>query len=404
MLLWAGQSISEIGNATTMFALPVVALLATHASTFEVSGLAAMSQLPVLLFALPLGAVVDRRAKRPMMIGADLVRMVLSASIPAAGWLGILTVTQLFVVAFGAATCGILFDAAYHSYTPVLLTREELVDGNAKIGTSESVSVVSGPSLAGFLVGVIGAAATLTVDAASYLVSVATVASIRARETPPLPAPAGTRFGALGGLRFIYRDRRLRPLVTANAVDSFVMAAVNALWTVYVIRTLRWSPQTAGFVLGVSATGGVLGGLVATRLIRRFGMHRMLVACEFVKLPGLLTVPLATRGVWGEAYLTAGYVVVLGSAVTYNITQRTVRQLACPPELLGRVTTAARWLQWGLMPVGSVLAGAIATVVGVRATLFGAGIGTAASVAVLFFSPLRRPDPAPSPSASAAPV
>src|SRR5215471_18337089 len=110
LLLWTGQSISEIGSAVTIVALPLAAVVLLHATTFEVGLLAAAGTACFLLVALPAGLVVDRVAKRPLMIVCDVARMLILGSVVAAGAFGVLTMAQLFAVALLAGLATVFFD------------------------------------------------------------------------------------------------------------------------------------------------------------------------------------------------------------------------------------------------------------------------------------------------------
>jgi len=82
MLLWSGQAVSEMGAAITLLALPLTAVVVLRASTFQVGLLSAASTLAFALIALPAGAIVDRRAKRMLMIWCDAARMLIIGSVP----------------------------------------------------------------------------------------------------------------------------------------------------------------------------------------------------------------------------------------------------------------------------------------------------------------------------------
>jgi MFS family permease len=165
MLLWSGQSISELSSAVTVLVLPLTAVVVLNASTFQVGLLSAATTVSFLLIALPAGAVVDRMAKRRLMIGCDTARMLIIGSVPAAAVLGMLTLAQLYVVA-AAGVLTVFFDVAYQSYTLTLISRDQLMDGNGKLAATQSFSQVAGPGLGGTLFGLLRAWA-MTADAAS---------------------------------------------------------------------------------------------------------------------------------------------------------------------------------------------------------------------------------------------
>ena len=120
MSLWGAETISQFGSQVTFLALPLVAILVLHETTFKVALLTTIEYLPFLLFALPAGVWVDRLRRRPILIVGDLGRAVALLSVPVAHWLGVLTIWQLYVVAFVHGVGTVFFDVAYQSYLPAL--------------------------------------------------------------------------------------------------------------------------------------------------------------------------------------------------------------------------------------------------------------------------------------------
>ena len=150
LLLWSGQSVSEIGSSVTQLALPLTAVVVLRASTFQVGLLTSASTLAFALIALPAGALVDRWAKRRLMIWCDVARMVIIGSVPLAAALGVLTLGQLYAVAITAGVGTVFFDVAYQSYLPEVVDRTHLVEGNGKLGATQAFAQVTGHRLADF--------------------------------------------------------------------------------------------------------------------------------------------------------------------------------------------------------------------------------------------------------------
>lgn len=149
MLLWSGQAISEIGSAVTIVALPLTAVVLLHATTFQVGLLSAATTVCFLLVALPAGLVVDRVAKRRLMIFCDVARMLILGSVVVAAAFGVLTMAQLFAVGFLTGLATVFFDVAYQSYVPGAGRPEtQLHDGNGKLGATPGVLRGRGPAWA----------------------------------------------------------------------------------------------------------------------------------------------------------------------------------------------------------------------------------------------------------------
>ncbi|MFG1804942.1 MFS transporter [Streptomyces sp. NPDC049040] len=403
LLLWGGQTVSEVGSQISVLALPLVAVVVLHASAFQVGLLSAASTSAYLLVALPAGAVVDRVAKRPLMIGCSLGLLAVVGSVPVAQAAGALTLGQLYAVALVSGVLSVFFSVAYQSYLPALLAREQLMDGNGKLAASQSAAQIAGPGAGAGLVTLVGAATAMTADALSFAVSAASLAAIRTREPLRPKAQAGPTLRAQigAGLAHVVRDPILRNGVAFNGTANFFVIMVETLGPVFLIRTLHLRPGLVGLLLALGAVGGVAGGVAAKSLARRVGSARISwVAMTVLSLPGLL-IPLAGHG-WAVLLFGAGWISWTFASTVTGISLTSYRQATCPPELLGRVSAAARWINWGTLPLGGLAGGALATALGVRTTLWIAVAGGCCAGLWLFFSPLRgmrdiplgRPGPA----------
>ncbi|MGH3529930.1 MAG: MFS transporter, partial [Pseudonocardiaceae bacterium] len=189
MLLWSGQSASQFGSAITTIVLPLFAVLALGASTFEIGLLTSASTIGFLLFGLPAGAIVERLTKRRTMLWCDVLRSVALSSIPLAVLLGGLTLAHLFVVALVMGFLTVFFEVAYQSYLPSLVSRDQLIDGNGKLGTTESLATTVGPGIAGVLISIVGGAWSIVLDGVTYMLSSISLMLIR---TPEYRADTGS--------------------------------------------------------------------------------------------------------------------------------------------------------------------------------------------------------------------
>jgi len=389
LLLWSGQTVSELGSAVTQLALPLTAVVVLGASTFQVGLLTSAATLAFAVIALPAGAIVDRHTKRWLMIWCDVARMLIIGSIPVAAALGALTMWQLYAVAITAGVCTVFFDVSYQSYLPVLIDKADLVEGNGKLGATQSFAQLIGPGLGGGLVGLVGAARAMATDAISYAVSVASLLAIRAREEPPHPAQRQKlRTEIAEGLSFVLRHPILRKIVACTGTANLFGGMATAVQIIFLVRILHVRPAAVGLLIAVASLGGVAGGVLSGRLSRLIGSARIIWFSMLVLgLPSLL-VPLAVPG-WRVALYVVGIAAELFSGVVYNVAQVSYRQAICPPRLLGRMNAAVRWVVWGTLPLGGLLGGAFGAWLGVRATLWIAFVGMWAAGWWVFFSPLR---------------
>src|SRR5579859_5367989 len=206
------------GDQISGVALPLAAVLALHAGAAQMGYLTALEWLPSLLFGLPAGAWVDRRGRRrATMIGADLGRAALFASIPACYALHVLSLPQLYLVTFAAGTLSILFNVSDGTLFVSIVRPAEYVDGQSLLYGSRALSFVGGPSIGGILVQLLSAPFAVAANTLSFLGSAFFLSRIR-----PAEPPADDASGSLtAGARFIARSSIVRASLISIALVNF---------------------------------------------------------------------------------------------------------------------------------------------------------------------------------------
>jgi MFS family permease len=311
-------------------------------------------------------------------------------SITAAQLAGALTIWQLYAVALVTGVSTVFFDVAYQSYLPQLVDRGRLVEGNAKLQASESVSQIAGPSIGGLLIQALTAPYAVLIDAVSFLWSAAWVAAIPAR--PPRPERKSDRHlrREIGeGLSFVLGSRMLRAIAMCTGSSNLFASMMLAVFYVLLARDLHLSPGVIGLITSTSAIGGLAGSLVASRFAARVGQGPAIWISAAVVGPCGLVAPFVHRD-WTLALLAVAQIAMWMGIVVYNITQVSFRQGLCPPGLLGRMNATMRFLVWGTMPLGAFIGGVLGQAIGVRPTLLAAAIGGSLTFLPVLLSPLRR--------------
>lgn len=395
--LWTGRTISTFGSHISGTAIPLAALLVLHASAAQMGLLTALGAAPVLVIGLLAGVWVDRLPRRPLLIVADVGRAALLFAIPLAFMLGRLNFTLLYVVVFATGALSVLADVGFQAFLPSIVAGEQLVEGNSKLSSSDSLAEIGGPSLAGVLVQAISAPIAVLVDALSFLVSAASLVLIR--RTAPVREAGETRQSegplreALSGMRLIVRDPVLRALAGCMGTFNFFGYFIGTLYVLFAIRDLRLSPAAAGVLVGIGGVSSLAGSLVATRVVRRFGLgHTLIGAFLWHGLVSVL-IPLAT----GPAPMAFAMMAIPqlfgdGFLTIYFITQSTLQQQVIPNAFLGRATASIRVLESGIGPLGALFAGLLATATSTRLTLVLGVAGVIVPTLWLVFSPLRSLD------------
>ncbi|MGP3683706.1 MFS transporter [Streptomyces sp. IBSNAI002] len=372
--LWSGQTVSLCGTYVTQLALPFVALTVFDASASQVGTLTAVQFLPVLLLTVFAGRWADRRRRRPLLVGADLVRAAALAAVPLAWWADGLSLGLLYAVGFAVGCCNAVFDVAYLSYLPSLVDRRDLVAANSKLQGSYAVAQVGGPGLGGLLIRFAGAPLALLIDVASYLVSAVSLLLIRTREDAPArprPDEDGGLARQLGaGFTFIRKDPALRLLTLKGAWFNLCEQALLTVFLVYAVRELGLGAGALGTCIGLGSLGAVLGTVLARRAGRALGVARVLVGSMLLGCAAPALILLSDGSGPGSLALITGAFAVFSIGFTvFNVYFVTLRQTITPPDRLGRVTAAYRTVAFGTFPLGAWAGGALAGPLGLRTAL-----------------------------------
>jgi MFS family permease len=387
-LLWAGQATSNLGTSVTSVALPLVAVTVLDATAFQVALLSAAAWLPWLLIGLPAGAWVDRLPPRPLMIYCDVASLLLYLSLPVAALTGALSLPHLFAVAFGTGAASVFFKTAYQVLLPTLLGADDLPAGNARLQGTEAGTQVGGPGLAGLIAGAVGAVWALLFDAVTFLVSALCLAAIR---TAPRRRPATRpplRRAVADGVRFVGRDRYLRLFTVYGAASNLGLVAYQSILVVFLAREVGLSPGGVGGVVAAMSVGGAAGAFLAPALSRRLGTARATLVCQLVAMPATLLIPLTDAGPRLLAAVAGGVLVGTG-VVAGNVIKGSWRQAYTPHHLLGRVVASMQLLNFGTMPAGALIGGALAAWLGVRPAIWCAATFLTLVGAALLASPIR---------------
>lgn len=390
---WFGQGISYLGTQISLIAVPIIAAVTLDASPLALGVLYACGQLPALLFGLFAGAWLDRRLRRPVMVGTDLARMALTLVLPVSAWFGWLSTPLLCVVLFGLGTLTIFFDIAHLSYIPSLVDRSQLVAANSRLEATASGAQVVGPAVGGALVGLLTGPGALLIDAGSFLISAIALRRIRKPEAQPevhdQGEPMRERIGS--GVRFVRSQPALRALAGCSAVTNLFGYAFLAVYVAFMVRELGLSDVQIGLVFATGGVGALLGSILAGRCAERFGTGRTLIAAQAgFGVTGLL-IPLAVLLPRGELPLVvAAEFLQWFMLLIYAVNAVSLRQRVTDDEMQGRLHATFAVLTRGFQPIGSLLGGVIASVIGLSLTLVVSEIGLMLGVLFLLASPLRH--------------
>lgn len=390
--LWAGQTVSAIGDQMTGLALPVLAITMLHASEWQIGMMNAAGMSMFLLIGLPAGAWVDRWLKRRVMIFADLVRALVLLSVPLAWWAGVLDVTYLIVGAAIISAANVFFDVSYQSVLPIMLPKDQLPKANSALETTKQTSMLLGPAVIGFLLTIVKAPILMVADSISYFVSLFSISMIKIDESRIAKKDRGRlRDEITEGVKFVTKHPIIGRITASTATFNFFNSGVNTLVPILVLRNMDVSPALFGLAFSVAAGAGLAGALSAAKIGAWIGQGNTVIAGLMLTSVASFGFPIAAM--IGDA--SALPIVIITSALiafcslVFNITQVSARQALCPEHLLGRMNASIRFFVWGVMPISALLAGAFATWFGIAPVLFVGAAGAVLSTWFIFASPLR---------------
>ncbi|MFB8280287.1 MFS transporter [Nocardia colli] len=374
-LLWGGESISLLGSEVSTIALPSLAVLAFGAGTLSVGSLVALQWIPFVLLAPIMGVFTDRWRRLPLMMIANVARVIILGSLPLAAVLGHLTITQVYIVALLKGIFDVVFQLAYQAYMLQILAREDLAEGNAATQMSRSIAQVAGRSIGGGLVGLVGAAKAIGIDAASYLVAAITLGLIKHKEPAPKPADRGlaaTLRELKAGAVITFGNRLLRSLALMATFGNMAVSLTLTMIIVYAYKNLGLSASQLGLALGIGSVAVIAGALLSRKINAKLGMGRTVVLTHSLLAVAFLLLPLATLGNKTFAFVIIAISQGLSAATTpvANVGGMTMIQMATPPEAMGRVAGVSLPFVWGANAVGPILGGAVAVWIGTQNVFF----------------------------------
>jgi MFS family permease len=377
-ILWTANSVSTLGDGVVQAAAPL--LVASITRDPVLVGLAAfVQQLPWLLFSLVSGVVVDRLDKRRLIVAVDVLRGALTALLALAVWSGHASIPVIYGLAFLLGTGETLAENAAAGLVPATVPSALLPAANARLHGSYFVLNKFAGRPVGAVLFVLAAALPFGLDAASFLVSAALIATLRtvgaAHRTAHRTAtadPAGTATAAgtvipaaapprarsvradiRDGLRWVWHEPVIRMMSVALCLMNVALTAGFSVLVLYARDRLGLGAVGFGFLTAASAVGGVLGALAAPRLQSRFSASLLLRAGLVVETLTHVGLALAT-GPWVAGSVLAAF--GLHSSVLGGV-ETTFRQRRVPEELRGRVQSVFMMFAVGGNVLGALIGG-----------------------------------------------
>jgi MFS family permease len=350
-LLWSGETVSTLGSQISFVAYPLLVLALTHsAADAGVVGFA--NRLPWLVLALPAGTLADRWSRKRVMLVSDGVRALALASIAVGLLIGHLSFLQIVFVAFVEGTSFVFFGVCVRGAVRQIVAVERVPEAVARLEAKDFGAVVAGPAVGGVLYD-LGRMWPFVADALSYVASVVTLLLIRKPFEEPRTKAEHLRLRDVGaGLGWLWGQSFLRTCQLLVAGSNLVWSSLY-LTVVVIAKREGASGSSVGLIFTIAGVGGLVGALVAPKLLRRVSLRWAVLGSHWVSAL-LLPLILVARGPVAIGIILAS---MLWVAPVWNAGVVGYRTAVTPDRLQGRVQGAASLIAQGASSAGPLLAG-----------------------------------------------
>lgn len=378
--LWSATAISNLGDGISGIAYSWLASAVTR-SPFLIAAAGFASRLPWLIFTLHAGVITDRFDRRKLIVGMDSFRGFLTIIVGAVVLLNqdslpsldeLTSITDLethwglyltFVAtAFLFGMAEVLRDNSAQSFMPSVVAKENLEKANGRMWSAESLTnSFIGPPLGSLLIGV-AIFLPFFVDAGTFFIAVALLATIKGNFRPVLEQPrekVNFKVEIMEGFTWLWNHTLLRPL-------AIILGCMNGVGTLVGVTFILFAQEVLGtsvFVFSILGTagaiGGIVGGLLAPKISEKIGSGPALWIALIAGPLGYLIVGFTSS--WQVVWVVTvfeSFVAVLWNTITVSL-----RQSIIPSNLLGRVNSVYRFFAWGSIPIGMFLGGAVVSLI-----------------------------------------
>ena len=360
--LFGASAISNLADGLLAVAAPLLAITLTK-SPVLISILSALVMLPWLLFAIPIGLIVDRVDKRLLVTFTNALRFVIAGLLALAISTDFVTIYWLFLAAFLIGICEVASDTAAQSLIPVILAKKHFERANSRLNIAETViqNFIGGP-LSGFLYAT-AVVLPFIFNSAGFLIAAIFVFLIPAhlikdaKDEVQEPAEKKSFIGDIKfGLKYLWNDLDLRGLVTITTSLGFFYSLSMSTMILFITEVLGLQAKYFGVLMAGAGSGAIIGALVTPKISKKFGRGKVLAFAIFISsITVLMQAVSPNYWVFGVIGFVSSFFIT-----NWNILLMSCYQVLIPKELYGRIHGARRTFVWGVMPLGAFLGGVIA--------------------------------------------
>ena len=359
--MWASSIISNLADGVMLAAVPLLAISLTD-SPVLISLIGAMVMLPWLLFAIPIGVMVDRVDRRFILAGANASRSAVVGILALLIATDHVTIFWLLAAAFIIGVCEVAADTTAQSLIPQILDEKDFEKGNSRLQISETViQGFIGAPISGFIY---AAAIYLPffINSLGFAISALFALSIPVKYLQDLrvddvdKTPKHFVEDMKFGIAYLFNQKVLRRLVVTTATIGLCYSMGSATMVLFIIKELGLTEKYFGIIMAIQGVGAIAGSLVASRTSSKFGRSKVMTFAIISSSAVLLI-----QGFSPNIYIFVALATFGGFVISqWNILLMATYQTVIPKELYGRIHGTRRTLVWGAMPIGSLLGGVLA--------------------------------------------
>jgi len=359
--MWAASIVSNLADGVLGAAAPLLAIALTD-NTVLISSLGAMVMLPWLLFAIPIGALVDRLDRRFILAGSNSIRALIVGCVALGVATHHVTIYWLILASFIIGICEVAADTTSQSLIPQVLQKENFEKGNSRLSISETVvQGFIGSPLSGALYA-IAIYLPFLFNSFGYFVASALAISI------PIKYLQDVRKESLDhqnrnfindmkfGIQYLYNHKVLRRIVLTTSVIGVCYSMGTATMVLFLVKELDLPKPLFGVILTIQGLGAIAGSIIAPKASKKFGRSNMMTFGIFFS-----SLILLAQGFSPNIYIFVALATFGAFTISqWNILLMATYQTIIPNDLYGRIHGTRRTIVWGMMPFGSLIGGVLA--------------------------------------------
>ena len=356
--LWTANIFTNLADGLGKTAFPLLAITLTR-DPLLISIIGALAMLPWLLFAIPIGAIVDNVDKRKALATTNSIRMLIAAILALLITTEQVTIFWLYLVTFVVGICEVFADTTSQSLIPVIVKNKELEKANSRMEMTFTVfQDFIGAPIGGLLYAV-AIAAPFIANSLGFLIAALLCLSM------PLPflinnkeftEKPGFIKDIKFGINYLFTHKQLLRIVLITTTIGFCWAFASSTMILYLVEDLNLNPKKYGFLLTFNGLIVLLGALAAPKTAKLIGRGLALA----------LAISISSITILAQGLVTNIWLFLIPNAINafwlphWNILLMSTYQRLIPQELYGRIHGTRRTLVWGMMPIASFLGGLMA--------------------------------------------